>query len=1014
MEGFGLVRDTPEKKKVQRNFRDLNHLAVPLGYGEMREASHTFDAALQCLQSDMSMSAVVASEELTKLGHPKYYVGFVKMPDDQSVRQVLQTGITGTCSFDENPSTKYQPEGWHFETKPPLPQVEAPGDLTVLLTRPSHDERDLAVADVPSVGMDQGSSLTVHLFPKMTDEASKRLVSVMGKIREKNPEDNVETVRRLQRILEARDFHDDTRHSLFEALDSRTFYELVQDLRPTQQAAMMHIFSNTRFFSLIQGPPGSSKTFFAAHVARCSAKGGTAVLVCAPSNAAVEVNARVIQQLAPELKPIRVHNPGDEVDIVLAYHRQLHSKRNPEDDVKPTVKGIQAANAIITGNADQGADAQTIPKVDPRAEATGALIRNQKKNLKKKAKKAAKKAANDEKQSVVKAHDDDEKWKANTPSDDKRAEAETVDYGKENESSDDQRSVWVSVISEAMRKDSKWVGIKTARPHRLSMGLAVQALESVGVLKDGELQLVKPDLGPNHESQGFLDAFYSSGTPEQTNPGENETRSLRSWTSDLFKATLLRARIIITTCSNSGSKLVRQNFHAGLIIVDEAAMAKEAETILPIYNNRASVQHVTLIGDPRQLYPTVTSKHKREGNSKEGKLVNKFSEQMKISLMARLYDDDYPTFMFTEQHRMVENIAGCSNTLFYKSAVQNAPDTAITTRFDGQATVAFLQREYQLNTRVPHVFLTVPNGVCMRTPSKSRINLLNIVVDINTIERIVGAGLFNTSEIAVCTPYKEQVNELRQAINKASKLPFWSDRKIFDIEIKTTDSFQGGEKQCIIFDFVFAQEHRGGVGFVSQGGRLNVGITRARDAFFIVGDIDCLEDGDGKQPSKDIDDDDAPTSWDASLRKVLDYYNKERVVVRSVNPYSVSQQQYVDLGRVKAYFTAKKQAEDRKNPRCNNCGQVGHKAEECQYEKVAHADTQCNNCKGFGHFSKDCSEERVEIRVCKHCGVIGHIRKDCPSRPLVKCDRCSEWGHRAAQCEGPDRRQCHRCDATGH
>lgn len=63
--------------------------------------------------------------------------------------------------------------------------------------------------------------------------------------------------------------------------------------------------------------------------------------------------------------------------------------------------------------------------------------------------------------------------------------------------------------------------------------------------------------------------------------------------------------------------------------------------------------------------------------------------------MARLYDNDYPTFVFTEQHQMVENVAGCSNNLFYNGVVEHAPDTAIANRFDGQAIVAFLRREFQ-------------------------------------------------------------------------------------------------------------------------------------------------------------------------------------------------------------------------------------------------------------------------------------------------------------------------------
>ena len=532
----------------------------------------------------------------------------------------------------------------------------------------------------------------------------------------------------------------------------------------------------------------------------------------------------------------------------------------------------------------------------------------------------------------------------------------------------------------------QWVGVKNARLHHRTLGLAVRALENIGVLKDGELQLSKPEFGENHEMRGFLDAFYDPQFEEEQLPDEDDKRSVRSWTKELFKDTLARAKIIITTCSNSGNGLIRKHYHPRYVIIDEAAMAKESETILSLYQSRTSMDHVTLIGDPKQLCPTVISKYRHVDDDKDRPMINKYAEQMEISLVTRLYDNNYPTFMLAEQHRMTEGISDCSNVINYKGAVQNAPGTAIVERSAAQATIEFLQREHRLTTTVPHMFLNVSDGVCIRMSTQSRINLHNIVVDLNTVERLVESDVFTTKEISVCTPYKEQVNAIRRAIHAASKSEFWSDRRIFDLDIRTTDSFQGDENRCIILDLVLARERRGGVGFVSSPGRLNVGTTRARDAFFVVGDMECLEDDGGQQSLEeaeeepnDEEEENAPTSWgNAGLRKVLEYYQKVGVVIPSVKHHLVSQRAYVPMEKVQEYFKMKAQLEDKENPCCRNCRQPGHEAETCTNEKVAVINTQSKKCNDFDHFSKDCTHPVWRLAIVVVVGCLAMSAKTVP------------------------------------
>jgi len=69
--------------------------------------------------------------------------------------------------------------------------------------------------------------------------------------------------------------------------------------------------------------------------------------------------------------------------------------------------------------------------------------------------------------------------------------------------------------------------------------------------------------------------------------------------------------IVLCTCSASSSKRILRGTNIAQIIIDECAMCKEPEALIPLVAFN-SAEHVVLIGDHKQLQPIVINKDAKE------------------------------------------------------------------------------------------------------------------------------------------------------------------------------------------------------------------------------------------------------------------------------------------------------------------------------------------------------------------------------------------------------------------
>lgn len=278
------------------------------------------------------------------------------------------------------------------------------------------------------------------------------------------------------------------------------------------------------------------------------------------------------------------------------------------------------------------------------------------------------------------------------------------------------------------------------------------------------------------------------------------------------------AVIVCSTLSSSGTeKLKYIGGQIQVVIVDEAAQSTEPTTLIPFLYNP---QKIVLIGDPKQLPATTFSPTSN---------VTKYNR----SLFERILDNNLPPYFLKIQYRMHPNIREFPSRAFYYNKLKD--DDSISGRqfpaylqfFNGHNNVQFIDIPFSRQKRV----------------DKSYENQLEADIVIKILKRL-STGIYKQApgdvvSIGVITPYKQQCKVIKLILRQLSD--FQQLQK--HVQINTVDSFQGQEKDIIIFSTVRASQSEDAqnlIGFLQDERRMNVALTRAKFVLIIVGNAQTL------------------------------------------------------------------------------------------------------------------------------------------------------------------------------
>jgi serine/threonine protein kinase len=280
-------------------------------------------------------------------------------------------------------------------------------------------------------------------------------------------------------------------------------------------------------------------------------------------------------------------------------------------------------------------------------------------------------------------------------------------------------------------------------------------------------------------------------------------------------ATLLRSQVVAATCIGYASVRGSESIEFDLCIIDEASKAMATEMLVPMTRARKWV----VVGDHRQLppfvddalqTPEILAKHQLRADEVEATLFDRLRERLPPEC-ARSLD---------RQHRMAPPIGDLISECFYGGALASEP----------RSPANWL---HLLSPKAVTWYTT--SRIAQRYETRHGTTILNSC-EARSVATLLGRAEFaanatkKTLSVVVLSGYSGQRDLIRREIG-----PSLSKWKHLEVDCSTIDAFQGREADIAIYS-VTRSNKAGNIGFLNEERRLNVALSRGRDALILVGD----------------------------------------------------------------------------------------------------------------------------------------------------------------------------------
>ncbi|KAJ5339301.1 hypothetical protein N7452_006029 [Penicillium brevicompactum] len=445
------------------------------------------------------------------------------------------------------------------------------------------------------------------------------------------------------------------------------------------------------------------------------------------------------------------------------------------------------------------------------------------------------------------------------------------------------------------------------------------------------------------------------------------------------------SHVICTTLSGSGHDIFQSiNVEFETVIIDEAAQCIELSALIPL---KYGCSKCVLVGDPKQLPPTVLSK-----------MASQF--QYEQSLFVRM-QKNHPrdVHLLDIQYRMHPEISNFPSQTFYDGKLEDGPD------------MAKLRRRpwHQSDLLSPYRFFDVQGMHSAATKGHSLINYAELQVAMQLYERLItDVREYNfAGKIGIITPYKGQLRELKNHFSHR-----YGEDILNKIDFNTTDAFQGRESEVIIFSCVRASNK--GIGFLADIRRMNVGLTRAKSSLWVLGNSRSLVQGQfWNKLITNARERDVYTEGD--ILKILQkpqftgYKEVEMLDIDAEDSPATHGKEGTDNeASVPPVSRPSSAASDDANSRPASVSAPVPREPPAPLPDGPSGGKQgldetrvCGICGSAKHFTHNCDNDDAKLDArgnCFRCGKPGHTKNACRAERCLECGQC---GHLASTCTAP-------------
>lgn len=274
-------------------------------------------------------------------------------------------------------------------------------------------------------------------------------------------------------------------------------------------------------------------------------------------------------------------------------------------------------------------------------------------------------------------------------------------------------------------------------------------------------------------------------------------------------------QVIGVTCNQIEHLMDSETQMFDLSIVDECSKATMPEWLMAM----SVAKKCILVGDHKQLPPTFCTE--------EFEVLEKMDEHkerlIRNGVIEHLFEN-LPSDMkgtLGKQFRMLPDIGQFISHHFYKGELEHHR-TKTDHEFQDFGWFTYKSNGYRVPTQKGKEDKVLINDFEIRI-------IMTRLAEIN--DRLKRAKAERKISVALITPYCAQCKALREALKKHDF------SEVLAVEVDTVDAFQGRQADIVIFSFV---RNTGPAIFYADDRRMNVAISRARDAVYLVGDIEYI------------------------------------------------------------------------------------------------------------------------------------------------------------------------------